>query len=75
MGWDLLRNENRFIKVNGEQIALLGVENWGKGRFAKYGDLEKAYAGTEEVETKILLSHDPSHWDAQVRRNHEHARW
>ena len=70
MGWDLLRNENRFIKVNGEQIALLGVENWGKGRFAKYGDLEKAYAGTEEVETKILLSHDPSHWDAQVRRNH-----
>lgn len=70
MGWDLLRNENRFIEVDGERIALLGVENWGKGRFAKYGDLEKAYAGTEEAETKILLSHDPSHWDAQVRPNH-----
>lgn len=70
MGWDLLRNENRFIEVDGERIALLGVENWGKGRFAKYGDLEKAYAGTQDTETKILLSHDPSHWDAQVRPNH-----
>ena len=70
MGWDLLRNENRFIEVDGERIALLGVENWGKGRFTKYGDLDKAYAGTEGVETKILLSHDPSHWDAQVRPNH-----
>jgi len=70
MGWDLLRNENRIITVDGEQIAILGVENWGKGRFAKYGDLDKAYAGSEEVATKILLSHDPSHWDMQVRPNH-----
>ena len=70
MGWDLLRNENRIITVDGEQLAILGVENWGKGRFAKYGDLDKTYAGSEEVATKILLSHDPSHWDAQVRPNH-----
>jgi uncharacterized protein len=70
LGWDLLRNENRIITVGGEQLAILGVENWGKGRFAKYGDLEKAYAGSEEVAAKILLSHDPSHWDAQVRPNH-----
>lgn len=70
LGWDLLRNENRIITVDGEQLAILGVENWGKGRFAKYGDLEKAYAGSEEIPTKILLSHDPSHWDAQVRTNH-----
>ncbi len=70
MGWDLLRNENRIITVDGEQLAILGVENWGKGRFAKYGDLDKAYSGSEEVSTKILLSHDPSHWDLQVRPNH-----
>ncbi len=70
MGWDLLRNENRIITVDGQQLAILGVENWGKGRFAKYGDLDKAYAGSEEIATKILLSHDPSHWDAQVRPNH-----
>ena len=68
MGWDLLRNENRVIEVGGEKLSLIGVENWGKGRFAKYGDLEKAYDGTEDIATKILLSHDPSHWDAQVRQ-------
>jgi hypothetical protein len=71
MGWDLLRNENRIIEVDGEQLSLIGVENWGKGRFAKYGDLEKAYAGTEDIATKILLSHDPSHWDAQVRESYK----
>lgn len=70
MGWDLLRNENRMITVDGEQLAILGVENWGKGRFAKYGDLDKTYAGSETAATKILLSHDPSHWDAQVRPEH-----
>jgi uncharacterized protein len=67
MGWDLLRNENRVITIGGEKLSLIGVENWGKGRFAKYGDLSKAYEGTEDIATKILLSHDPSHWDAQVR--------
>jgi len=67
MGWDLLRNENRVVEVDGEQLSIIGVENWGKGRFAKYGDLQKAYAGSENITTKILLSHDPSHWDAQVR--------
>lgn len=67
MGWNLLLNENRTLRVNGEEIAILGVENWGNGRFSKYGDLQKTYAGTEEKPFKILLSHDPSHWDAQVR--------
>ncbi|MEL7001826.1 MAG: metallophosphoesterase, partial [Bacteroidota bacterium] len=67
MGYDLLMNENRFIEVDGEKIAILGNENWGAGRFAKYGDLDKAYKGSEEAPVKILLSHDPSHWDAQVR--------
>ncbi|MFH6981916.1 metallophosphoesterase [Marinoscillum luteum] len=67
MGWDILLNENRLIKEGSDQIAILGLENWGAGRFSKYGDLAKTYAGAEEAPFKILLSHDPSHWDAQVR--------
>lgn len=67
MNYDLLMNENRFIEIGGEKIAILGNENWGAGRFAKYGDLDKAYKGSEEAAVKLLLSHDPSHWDAQVR--------
>jgi predicted MPP superfamily phosphohydrolase len=71
LGFDLLMNKNRFIEVDGEKIALLGIENWGAGRFAKYGKLDLAYAGSEEAPVKILLSHDPSHWDAQVRSTHQ----
>jgi predicted MPP superfamily phosphohydrolase len=68
MGWDLLLDEHRILQRNGESIALIGVQNWGaKGRFPKYGDLAKARKGTEQVPVKLLLSHDPSHWDAQVR--------
>lgn len=67
MGWDILLNENRTIRVDGEEIAIIGIENWGAGRFSKYGDLPKAYKGVEEKAVKLLLSHDPSHWDAQVR--------
>jgi uncharacterized protein len=67
LGWKLMLNENAIIEKDGEQIALLGVENWSaKARFPKYGDLNKAYSGTEQIPFKILLSHDPSHWDAQV---------
>lgn len=71
MGFDLLMNENRFIEINGERIAVLGIENWGAGRFSKYGKMDLAYAGTEEAPIKLLLSHDPSHWDAQVRENYK----
>ncbi|WP_462250168.1 metallophosphoesterase [Ekhidna sp.] len=67
MGYDLLLNENRTLKVDGEEIAILGCENWGNGRFAKYGDLKKTVKGSEDQQYKILLSHDPSHWDAQIR--------
>ena len=67
MGWQIMLNENKEITVDGESIGLLGVENWGKGRFSKYGDLAKTYTGMEEVPFKILMSHDPSHWDAQIR--------
>lgn len=67
LGWQLLKNENAVLERNGEKIALVGIENWGaRGRFAKYGDLEKALEGTEDVPFKILLSHDPSHFEAQV---------
>lgn len=65
MGWDIMLNEHRYVETNGERLALIGVENWGR-RFAQYGDLAKASENVE-ADTKILLSHDPSHWDAQVR--------
>jgi len=67
MGWDLLMNEHRILKVDGDELAILGIENWGTGRFSKYGNLAKAYLHTDEIPAKVLLSHDPSHWDAQVR--------
>jgi len=70
LGFDLLMNEHRYIEQGGERLAILGIENWGAGRFAKYGKLELAHAGTE-APVKILLSHDPSHWDAQVRPNYK----
>lgn len=69
MGWNLMLDENKILYADKEPLAIIGVENWGAGRFAKYGNLEKAYRGTEEFPIKILLSHDPSHWDAQVRKD------
>lgn len=66
MGWDVLMNENRLITVDGQALSVIGVENWGKGRFQKYGDLQKAYVDAD-APVKLLLSHDPSHWDAQIR--------
>lgn len=67
LGYDLLMNEHRFIEVGGEKIALIGIENWGTGRFPKYGKMDLAYPGVEDTPVKLLLSHDPSHWDAQIR--------
>ena len=67
MGWQIMLNENKLITVDGSSIGLMGCENWGAGRFSKYGDMTKTYAGMEEQPFKILMSHDPSHWDAQIR--------
>lgn len=68
LGWELLLDEHRFLEKDGQKIALIGIQNWGaKANFPKYGNLPKAYAGTESAPVKILLSHDPSHWRAQVR--------
>ena len=70
MGWRLLMNEHVVFEREGEKIALLGVENWGANlRFPKYGKLAEAYAGTEDIPVKMLISHDPSHWDSQVMKD------
>ncbi|WP_242927847.1 metallophosphoesterase [Pontibacter vulgaris] len=67
MGWDILLNEHRRIEKDGEHIAILGVENWGNRHgFPKYGKLHQAHQGTAESPFKVLLSHDPSHWDGEV---------
>ncbi|MGH2644658.1 MAG: metallophosphoesterase, partial [Chitinophagaceae bacterium] len=67
MGWQMLNNANAILEKDNQKIAVIGVENWSaKARFPKHGDLKKASAGTEDIPFKILLSHDPSHWDAQV---------
>ena len=70
LGFDILMNEHRFLEQGGEKIAIIGNENWGAGRFSKYGKLDLACQGTDEAAVKLLLSHDPTHWDAQVRPNH-----
>jgi predicted MPP superfamily phosphohydrolase len=68
MGWRLLMNEHVVLEKGGAQIALIGIENWSaKARFPKYGRMDQAYPGTEKYPFKILMSHDPSHWDAEVR--------
>ncbi|MCC8425156.1 metallophosphoesterase [Mucilaginibacter sp. UR6-11] len=67
MGWDLLLNENRRLKVDGQEIGILGCENWGElTRFPKYGKMEPTIKGTQELPVRLLLSHDPSHWRAQI---------
>ncbi|MCH6234369.1 metallophosphoesterase [Cognataquiflexum rubidum] len=68
LGFDLMLDENIRIEKDGQSIILAGVENWGVG-FKEKGDLQKALKGTETGDFKILLSHDPSHWDAQVKNN------
>ena len=66
IGFDLLLNDSRFIEKNGERIALIGVENWGRGPFKKAGDLKKATKNINKDDFKILMSHDPSHWEDEV---------
>ena len=72
IGFDLLLNESRYLEKNGERLALIGVENWGKGGFKKAGDLRKASEQIKPDDFKILMSHDPSHWDAEVVNDDYH---
>lgn len=66
MGWDLLMDENRTLKMGADELSIVGVQNWGTGRFPKKGDIKKALIGTEDKPVKLLLSHDPSHWRAEI---------
>lgn len=66
INFTLLKNENVYLNIEGDKIALIGMENWGEGRFSKYGDIKKALEGIKDEDFQIMLSHDPSHWDAQV---------
>ncbi len=71
MGWRLLLNEHLVLKKGEDRLALLGVENISAKGFHSYGDLKKAYAGTESYPFKILMSHDPSHWDAETTKHYQ----
>lgn len=72
IGFNLLLNESQYVERNGQRIAIVGVENWGKGGFKKAGDLKKASSAIDANDFKILLSHDPSHWDAEVVNDDYH---
>jgi predicted MPP superfamily phosphohydrolase len=64
----LLLNEHTFIEKGGQKIALVGVENWGHN-FKKLGDIDKASEALTNTDFKVLMSHDPSHWDYIVQHH------
>ncbi len=67
LGWDILLDEHRYIEKNGYQIGVIGVQNWSaRMNFTRYGNLGKALDGMKNSPVNILLSHDPSHWKAEV---------
>ncbi|MDO5972469.1 metallophosphoesterase [Flavivirga aquimarina] len=72
MGFDLLLNESRYLEKAGERIALVGVENWGAGGFKTAGDLKKAASAIDKNDFKILMSHDPTHWERKVIEDDYH---
>jgi len=72
IGFDLLLNESRYLQKGNAKIALIGVENWGKGGFKKAGDLKKAASNIDKNDFKILMSHDPSHWEEEVIHDDYH---
>ena len=73
LGWRLLMNENISIEKNEEKIKIVGIENWGaKARFPKYGKMDLAMQGVSKEDIVILMSHDPSHWEAEVIPKYSH---
>lgn len=66
LGYRLLLDENAVLEKDGQQIALIGVQNWGRG-FIQVGDLDKALQGVDKDAFKICLSHDPTHWEDKIR--------
>jgi predicted MPP superfamily phosphohydrolase len=72
IGWNLLLDENHVFEADDGKLAVIGVENWGAhGRFPKYGNIEKAIQGAQDAEVKLLLSHDPSHWDHIISKKYK----
>lgn len=72
IGWRLLMDETVEIKKEGYNINLIGIQNWGaKAQFPKYGDLKKATENIDESKVNILMSHDPSHWDSEVKKEYK----
>ena len=69
MGWNLLLNENFYIKRKNQKIAIVGVENWGENGFKQAGDLDAACKNINDSDFKVLLSHDPSHWKSRVKND------
>ncbi len=71
IGFKLLLNEHAYIQKGDDKIALVGVENWGKN-FKQAGDLQKAAQHLAKEDFKVLMSHDPSHWEYEVKRHEKH---
>lgn len=72
MEFDLILNDSRFIQRGNDRLAVVGVENWGAGGFKKAGDLNKAMDSVNPNDFKILMSHDPSHWENEVIQHKDH---
>lgn len=66
IGFTLLLNDSEYINHNGEQIGIIGVENWGHPPFHQYGDFKKASENLDSLPFRVLLTHDPSHWRAEI---------
>lgn len=67
LGWRLLNNENEVLERNGDKLAIVGVENWSAiDRFPRLGNMKTALKDTDDVPVKLLLSHDPTHFTAEV---------
>jgi predicted MPP superfamily phosphohydrolase len=71
IGFSLLLNEHTFVEKEGDKIAIVGVENWGHN-FKQAGDLKKASQNLSKDDFKILMTHDPSHWDKIVQHDEKH---
>ena len=69
IGFNLLLNENKLVAFGTKKINVIGVENWGNGNFSKYGNLDIASEGIDDTLPTLLLSHDPSHWEAKVQQH------
>ncbi|MCH5236211.1 MAG: metallophosphoesterase [Muribaculaceae bacterium] len=71
MGWRLLNNESDYLRNGSDSVLLIGVENWGDPPFPVYGNLDKAVSASNlnDRQYKILLSHNPEHWNREISKN------